>query len=111
MSWLDKFLKIVFRATLDALREMACSAEIESIEEIITIHFVTFFLFFPRFRSLRRIRELLASCCRATKIHPLACLKEESVIIDGRRVNIKTIYVQPRDQGMDATSASTNGEC
>ncbi|CAI5776474.1 Hypothetical predicted protein [Podarcis lilfordi] len=57
---------------------------------------------------LRRFRELLASCCRTTKIHPLDCMRQESVIVDGRKIKLRTIYVRPKDQGMDATSDSTS---
>ncbi|CAI5776467.1 Hypothetical predicted protein [Podarcis lilfordi] len=60
-------------------------------------------------RCLHRFRELLASCCRATKIHPLDCMRQESVIVDGRKIKLRTIYVRPKDQGMDATSDSTSG--
>ncbi|CAI5776473.1 Hypothetical predicted protein [Podarcis lilfordi] len=60
-------------------------------------------------RCLCRLRELLASCCRATKIHPLDHLEEDTVMVDRRKIRIHTIYVRPRDQGMDATSDSTSG--
>ncbi|CAI5776493.1 Hypothetical predicted protein [Podarcis lilfordi] len=56
--------------------------------------------------GLRRLRELLASCCRSIKIHPL---DEDTMEINGKKIRVHTIYVRPKDQGMDATSDSTSG--
>ncbi|CAI5776326.1 Hypothetical predicted protein [Podarcis lilfordi] len=71
------------------------------------------------FRSLRRLRGLLVSCCRLPKIHPLVCQEEEgdqwkeevNIMKDGKeeKVKIRSIFVRPCDQGMESTDNNVDG--
>ncbi|CAI5776316.1 Hypothetical predicted protein [Podarcis lilfordi] len=71
------------------------------------------------FRSLRRLRGLLVSCCRLPKIHPLVCQEEEgdqwkeevNIMKDGKEevVKIRSIFVRPCDQGMESTDNNVDG--